>query len=665
MSVVPIPYDPQDALTSDFRTYLVENRDTQFIIPCVDGEVALPGRWLLINLIMCMPLIKRHRPIHKKHLLLEGIYGAAVHADRLTLISRTLEDMGYTREELGHDIIMTANNLLNLCYTHMGSFIRTMDIFAIADTILQDEVKPICTMDYGDIEDGNINRMETAFKKQSNKVDELLSGSELKNNVFYGPLICGALKKGQFHQFILSAGPRTDTDDHIFLRPVVGSFLSGMRDILDHAIESRSASKATHYNKRQMSNTQYVNRKIHIQNSVMWHLYPGDCGSTVYGTYEPCKKTVKHFIGKFFLSDGGELLELTEERYDMVIGKSVKFRDVPECLWTDGFCEVCGGTITKSFSKNGNVGFLSNVNTGAPVAQQVLSTKHLISTDAAEYDIPYELQDVLMSTTNDIFLRPSMRKRTKTLALGFQQRDISKINDLQYYVSEKDLHAAYFTDIKYMTIGEVKEDGKIEKYGARTSMSSEVKTYPHLSPEILSIIRKHPEDLITQDGVAWLMLRNIDPEAPVMQCTVVNNSIKRFVDKFRILVNNQVERYTSMNDFMRDLTRLIWPRVNTHVTHVSCLARACLVTSKSDFQIPEMTNPDEVMFGTLGKIIPMRSVGALAAFERFNIATTKPVTFITHKNTGILDEYMGYQDLIERDENWPLMTGSPLEVEPL
>lgn len=647
-------YDPQRALTEDWRTFFFDNRDNLFTLPCIEGDVVLNGRWMLLNIMLTMPLIKRRRQISRdRHLMIEGIYDAVEHAKRETEISRTLEELGYTREELGHDIIMTANDALNMCYTHLGSYIRTMDIFAIAATILQPEAKAVCTMDYGDVDDGNINRMEADFKAQCEKVGDLLSSDRLDVNVFRAPLVCGALKRGQFYQFILSAGPRTDTDDHVFLKPVKGSFLSGLKDIHDLAIESRSASKATHYTKTQMASTQYGNRKIHIQNSAIWYLYPGDCGSTVFMTYEPNKKTVKHFIGKFFLNSNNELVELTTDRFDEVINREVKMRDVQGCRYTDGYCETCGGTITRSFSKMGNVGFLSNVNTGAPVAQQVLSTKHLTSTDAAEYEVPHDLTDILMSIVNDIFLRPAMQKKVDVLALGFQLKDISKINDLKYFVSENELHAAYFSDIKYMSVGLLQENGTITRYTTRTPMGGESKTYPHLSPEILAIIRSHPEDIVVQDQVAWLLLRNIDPTKPIMQCTVVNNSIRRFVNRFSSLVTKDVERYRSMNDFMRQLTRLIWPRVGTHITHISCLARACLITNRKDFHVPEMTNPDDVMFGALNRIIPMRSIGGLFAFERIDIATNKPVTYITPKLHGIYDEFMGYSDTIERDMNWP------------
>jgi hypothetical protein len=243
-------YDPQTALTTDWRTFFFDRQNDMFILPCIEGDVEIQGNWMLLNIMIVMPLILRKRPISRdKHLMLEGIYTATEQAKRLTEVSRSLEEVGYTREQIGHDIIMSTNNAHNMCYTHLGAFIQTIDIFSIAETVLQEKAKPTLTMDYGNIEDRNIKRMEKAFKDQCEKVDVLLSGDGLRYNVFRGSLLTGGLKKGQFYQFVLSAGPKTDTNDDLFLRPVVGSFLTGFTGIKDLAIESRSASKATHYNK--------------------------------------------------------------------------------------------------------------------------------------------------------------------------------------------------------------------------------------------------------------------------------------------------------------------------------------------------------------------------------------------------------------------------------
>ena len=71
-------------------------------------------------------------------------------------------------------------------------------------------------------------------------------------------------KHRTFHQFILAAGPRTDTDDHLFLRPKVGDFKEGLSDIKDLTIDFQTLSGKTHYNKNEIAKTSYSNRKIHF-----------------------------------------------------------------------------------------------------------------------------------------------------------------------------------------------------------------------------------------------------------------------------------------------------------------------------------------------------------------------------------------------------------------
>lgn len=652
---MPQIYEPSRALSEDWRSFFLENKDEMFILPCAGNvPIELNGRWMLLNIMLTYPLIKYGVEINAlRHLHLKGIYDGTSHAKVTTQVALSLEAAGFSRHEFGHDIIMTVQDAHNMTYTHLGAFVKTMDIFSIADTVIQEGVEEVLTIDYGNIDDKNIQRMENVFQDQTKKVTKLLESNELKINVFRAPLLCGALKKDQFHQFILSAGPRTDTDESMFLRPVVGSFLGGMVDIQDLLLESRSAAKATHYNKTQMPKTAYQNRKVSIQSSVIDKIYPGDCGSDVYITLTPTEKTVGNFSGRYYKGFNGELLELTPDRYADVVEKEIELRDPITCRHTNGYCEVCGGTITKSFSGLENPGFLANINTGAPVSQQVLSTKHLIKTDASEYEINEELDDIFMSFRNNIYLRPPIAKRVSRIAIGFQRQDIAQLNDLRHHSDTNALSAKRFSSIKWLSMGQLGDDGVIRKNGSRVSMGGEAKVYPHLSPEILSVIRNHPEDIVEQDKISWILLRNIDPEAPVMQCAVVNRSIKQYVDNFSALITKDVEKFRSANLFMDTLSTMIWERVPAHSTHISCLVKACLITSRKDFHVPVVTDPDNVMFGTLHRNIAMRSIGALMAFERYNQITNKPSTYVTPKLDGVYDKFMAFSDDVEESLSFP------------
>lgn len=653
---MPEVYDPVLALSTDWRSFFASRPDDSFILPCEEGPIELNGRWMLLTIMLVYPLIKYGVPISReKHIHPFTIYDKTTHARIETQVALSLEAAGLSRSQFGHDIIMTTMDAHNMCYTHLGGSVRTMDLDSIAATIIQEGVEEVLQIDYGNIDDRKIQHMQSVFQEQSKKVSELLKSKRPKINVFRAPLLCKALKEDQFHQFVLSAGPRTDTNEDMFLRPVVGSFLGGMVDIQDLLLESRSAAKATHYNKTQMPATAYQNRKISIQSSVIANIYAGDCGSDQFIRLTPTKKTVKLFSGRYFKDTNGSLVELTPERYDEVIDRELELRDPITCRYTDGYCSICGGTLTRSFVGMGNVGFLANVNTGAPVSQQVLSTKHLIKTDATEYEIHEELDEIFMSFLNNIYLRPPIAKRVGRIAIGFRREDIAQLNDLRHHTNTSNFSAKRFSNIKYISMGQVGADGIIRSSGSRVPMGSDGKTYPHLSPEILNTIRNHPEDIVEQDKISWLLLRNIDPEAPVMQCTVVNKSIKQYVTNFSTLVTKDVERYRSANLLMEVLTNMIWERVDAHSTHISCLAKACLITSRKDFHVPVVTDPENVMFGTLHRNIAMRSIGGLMAFERYNQVTNKPATYVTPKLDMVYDQFMGYTDQIVDQMSYPIM----------
>lgn len=657
-------YDPQRALVEDYRTFCVDNRNRKFILKTEEQDIVITGARLLLNLTICMPLIRRFVPISKNHLTLSGIYDAKVHADCLEEVCKTLEKYGYTHTMIGQEVVDTVQDVHNMCYTHLPTWIQSIDIFSIADTILQPGVKEVCQVDYGDISDRNVNRFQDLFALQSDKVYKLLKGDTLTTNVYRAPLLCGALKKGQFVQQVMSVGCRSDTDEHMFTKPIEGSFLSGMKNIQELAMESRSASKSVHYNITQMRATQYMNRQIHLQSSIIRTLHPGDCGSQVYETYMIEPEYVDRYSGKFYLDENNNLVELTKDRYKSVAGKVVKMREVTTCKYSDGACQVCAGTISKTIRFEGNMGLAANVNVGAPVAQQVLSSKHLTVTQAASYEIPGPLVNILYSDTHNVYLDYKLHKNIDVLAFGFQTADISKINDLKHFLSGQEIHASYFTSIKYMDVGIIQKDGTVTRPTKRTAMSKDKKTYPHLSPELLRIIREYPEDLFVNDGIYWISLRHIDPTRPVMQCTVVNDSIKKFVARFRTLVTSDVERYTSTTDFISDLKNLIWSKVDSHITHIATIAKACLITNRRDYSVPVVEDPNNVTFSSLSRNIPMRQIGGLLAFEGFNRAVKNPTTFIIPKEHGILDDFLGYQDVIERDREYPIKTGSPIEYDP-
>lgn len=652
-------YDVTRALREDFRTYLIDRFDHQFDVECIGGTARMTGGRLVVNLIMWMPLITRGFSIDlKKHVFLNGIYSDQVHSDILTNVSRTLEDAGFDRRDLGPDMLDSKMAIHNLNYTHLGMFFSTISIPDIGRSLLQPGMEENCSIRYTS---DNIADMEAEFTQKAEDMITLMKSDQFEVNAFRPLLITGAIKEKQFQQFVMAGGPRTDTDEQHIGIPIMGSFLGGMRSISDMAIETLAAAKSNYYNDTKMALTSYQARKVHLMVSTMHRLHQGDCGSQHYLEWVCTPGTVRYFIGCYYLDDRGQLVELTEDRYNDVIGKMVLFRNSALCRHRDGYCTVCGGRITESMSPDGHVGYYANFKVSSPIGQLVLSAKHHTATKAASYKVPKPLEPMLRSVNNMIFMTSDTRRARNKLAIGFAAKDVEQLNDLHYAADMEDIHPGSFSEIKGVSFGVMAESGTVTQKVNRTSISSGGGIHPYLSPEVLEIIRQNPDILIADKNIRWLPLSYLDPHAPIMHCAVVNTSIVRFAASYNSFIQKDIAQCTSVVDAMRKMTARVWPAVGAHITHIGCIVRSAMVTSAADFRIPEIQNPNAVQFGQLLKIIPMRSIATQMAFERYHMVSNSAAFHLTHKDHQIMDEFMSYTDTIERDRAWPVADGTPIK----
>jgi hypothetical protein len=649
-------YNPSRVLSEDWRTMCVERRFEPVALETLEGPIEMNYAYLLVNLMINMPIIERGFPIPgmKTVFPMRTIYGNKVQAGLLENVVQYLESHGYVRDNLGRSVMSVAQASHNIYYSHLAGYPIPLDIFSIAKTFLQPEVEALLDPGYGDKSDQDIHRMSEQFRNNCKRLTDLLKSSSLPFNALRSPLITGSLKEQQFWQFAMSVGPRSDSDERIFLEPVDGAFLTGMKDIIDFALESRAAAKAKYYSYQFMPQAAYTSRKNHIQTSVFRYLYRGDCGSKVFLEYHPTKETFDYHLGRFYKTDDGGLREITTDNKHEVLNKDILLRDPHGCRYVDGVCEVCMGTISKHFPTDGNIGFIANSKTTSPMAQAVLSAKHLAMPIVMLYSIPPKLVDIFYSNkNNDIYFHDRIKSVAKNRAIGFDVKDVKKIDDLQHTTSD-DLKSSYYSKIMRLTYAEIDDRDTIGRIIVKSNMESEVgKAYPHLATEVLNIIRKDPSVLIRQGNTIWLRLDKIDLDKPVMQCTVMNDSIRFYVADFREFVTTRVERYTSANLALRDLCKIIWGRVGAHSSLISILLRSCLVTSATDYSIPAIKDPDDVMYARQSKIIPMRSVANYFAFQGYAQSRCKTGMFIIPKRRGQFDEMMGYTDTIARDANWP------------
>ena len=213
---------------------------------------------------------------------------------------------------------------------------------------------------------------------------------EIKTNDKYAKMTlgrmlrCKALKSNQVMQSVLARGYVTDVGGRVFPYPIKSCFFSGISNVYDFAIESRSATKSLASSNSLIGQAEYFGRKLRSICSYMEKVLPGDCGTTDYHEWfvKPYNEETKvrsdlyGLIGKFYLSDDG--LKEIKKSDTKLIGTFIKIRAVKYCkhIKDQNVCSVCFGGMSRNTHGVNNIGYLSVITIAPPIAQQIMSIKH-------------------------------------------------------------------------------------------------------------------------------------------------------------------------------------------------------------------------------------------------------------------------------------------------
>lgn len=639
-----IPFDLSVTLVNKqaWIAPLVNNPDVVYTIPTTTGPYRIKAKWLLLNVLLWYPLIRRNLPIDiKRHGIVDTVLSKGRIAEVLTeIIDDVLALEPDAIDEVQSEAIGALMRATNMGIAELGAYHRSISTCGINQTLNIPEVAEAINIDITHEMTQGIHAVERKYAASYEKIIKVLNDPKLEGNVFRAFLIAGSLSSAQLPKYIGAGGTRTDVDDTMINLPIQSSCIDGFSDICEFMLDSRDAMKSIHYNHREMPFTQYTNRKQQLLASTIRYVYPGDCGTDKYIEFYIEGRFKKHVLGKNILvGPENRLVTLTRHNIDQYVDKIVKMRSVFTCNYTDGYCRTCGGKLSNNFPRNHFVpGIASAIEVMSPIAQLVLSNKHVSKTFAATYHVPYELNDIFMSIYNDIYLRPSVN--AKDLWLGVPRRDIEKLVDLQH-VKGHTIDAKYFSSINRVAVG---------KSGGEYLMTPEVDikdqygNKPYLTSELLRIIKNNPDMIRVDDTSVWIDLTDWDRMKPIMQCVIVNDSTRRFVQRIEAMFAQRIADYTSVNDAIRDFSNMIWERASPNILHLETVLRASLITDAVNYSIPVVTDPDNVKFAKLSQIIPSRTISTQLAFQELKKCISDPRAFIIPKETAVFDPYIGFND---------------------
>lgn len=621
----------------EYADILVRQKDTEFTIPMAEGPYKILGNWLLINLIMWTPFIRRGVPITKDYLLIdEDITGDSlqrVHNNMWNDIEFSgQDDIDMFKEELAS----CHNESFNIAFTDLGSYHTSISKLSIEQSLENIELLRATYINFKEGE--SILEVEKRIDARADNIWNVFSDPAHKAiNVLYPYVRLKVASKNQVPQVLLAAGTRTDVNDSMVHMPIEGSYFRGLNNSLEAAVDALSAKKSIGYNKANLPKSQYTNRRAQILASIIKHLHPGDCGSKLTTPLLLTDRVIPHVFGMNIYSHG-QIVELSTRNIEDFRNKVVHLRSPITCAHTDGVCEACSGRLAINMHPNMIIGHSSIIEMISPIGQLLLSNKHFSKTLTVAYDIPEVCDRVFMVKKDKIYVRDKMSEHQDHLYISVPFTCFARIADLSVVDDEAQINDADFSNIKMLA---VLDDRLDENPIPPTVMEDKNKTTPYFTSDFLMYVKEN-DDLVTIGETEILIsLERWDIEDPIMGYVMENASMPRFVNRVTELFMKDIQEYTSAEKALRDFTNIIYTKVSPHIYHICVALRACMVISNNDFRIPVVKDINDVKFMPLLHAIPQRSTGGQFAFERMVKHLGDPRTFTVPKIGGIFDPYIG------------------------
>ena len=244
------------------------------------------------------------------------------------------------------------------------------------------------------VREADSEKKHEAIQNSYAVLDRILrTNPELEHNDIRLGYISGNVKAGQVKQLLSCRGFVTELDGTIFKYPVCTSFILGLNDLYDIAIESRAGAKALYTSNKAVQSSEYLARGLQLVTMILEKLEDGDCGSTHYldwyvrpkGADNNYKSDLPNLQGKWFLNPETGKEEMITKNHTWLEGKTIKLRSILKCQCKDKthVCMKCFGALGYSVPSHSNLGHFCSVELSEKITQSILSTKHEMSTAKA------------------------------------------------------------------------------------------------------------------------------------------------------------------------------------------------------------------------------------------------------------------------------------------
>lgn len=555
---------------------------------------------------------------------------------------------------------MKAKNMLyNFSAIHLNKYVNGLSYLDFAHLMLDDGMQKS--------RDGIQNSAESISEAK-----EYASG-RIKDPKFRGNSAARFVTRGhtntnQAFQMVHTRGYTTRINSDLFSKPIIPSYMDGIRNADDFAMESQQSVKATLYQKNPMKIVEYFHRQTHLvimtgsDQGVLgevrigrgYKLLPskGDCGTTERFEIRIESKKQQNLIAGLIGHSEDNLTPRMIHGSEDLVGKTVYVRTPLNCATTlrGHTCACCLGMYANTVPAGANVGLLSGSELVSEITQKVLGVKH--SEGSAE------LAPLTLAVRESIWL-----------AVGNDRRSIKFRHELrtmrpEVYIKSGECvnlpdiigHRGKFTtedmigQISGIMLSYMDHDTRQRKQIRLNTNQSSTKS--KLTPQALEYIRNQnftlmPNEMYKIDLNDWdwsepffeLERKHLSMLDLLSQVSAFIKATSDTESKLRMsTLRNIDDKHVALMRFHR----LVKDHLRIQFVHLAMAIKATMVrgprSRSMDFRSPLLE--EDYHFGVYGDLMQHRSVGGLMVFEKQHKAMDSLEYYEPgHRPSHVYDEF--------------------------
>ena len=383
------------------------------------------------------------------------------------------------------------------------------------------------------------------------KTDEMEALLKREENCLKPILNCGGVvKMKQLAECFISFGYKPDIDGNTLPVPINANMLiGGLGNVTNLYTETNSSRKSLLANKYEMGDGGYFS-------ILLMKLCSG-----VYITEDECntlkplkieiksKKHLQKLVGRYYNTDDDYRYRVLKDTDYHMVGKTIYVRTPVTCMAkNNGVCKKCYGELSRTNNGEFGIGAHAAAKLTEPLSQNILSTKHLLTTDSEEIKFISAFYKYLTVNTNEIVLNINMEYDISNLSLLIMKDDINIKNEME--VSDYNYFCTKFYVVN-------------NKTGEKEIVESENQKELIIAPEVIQKVNyKMGQDIFIPFNKLEMSsyVAEDDSEEHVVRLfimEIMNNELTKPLFDIRSLLNTKKDKKETLDSVNQRLLDLI------------------------------------------------------------------------------------------------------------